>query len=69
MNRGSSGPWVVCAFGKLLYACEELVAELGAVLLVDRRETSRDIESHADYLGHWVEQLKESPWGVVSCAQ
>jgi len=49
------------AFGKPRYAREELVAELGAVLLGDRLEIGSEIESHAAYLGHWVELLKESP--------
>ena len=45
------------AFGKARYARAELVAELGAVLLGDLLE----IGSHAAYLGHCVELLKESP--------
>jgi antirestriction protein ArdC len=49
------------AFGKPRYAREELVAELGAVLLGDRLEIGSEIESHAAYLGHWIELLKESP--------
>jgi antirestriction protein ArdC len=43
------------------YAREELVAELGAVLLGQRLEIGCEIESHAAYLGHWIELLKESP--------
>ncbi|MCP9841641.1 DUF1738 domain-containing protein [Synechococcus sp. J7-Johnson] len=49
------------AFGKARYAREELVAELGAVLLGDRLEFGSKIESHAAYLGHLIELLKESP--------
>jgi antirestriction protein ArdC len=53
------------AFGKPRYTREELVAELvaelGAVLLGDRLEIGSEIESHAAYLGHWIELLKESP--------
>jgi antirestriction protein ArdC len=49
------------AFGKARYAREELVAELGAVLLGDRLEIGSEIESHAAYLGHWIELLKETP--------
>jgi antirestriction protein ArdC len=48
-------------FGKPRYAREELLAELGAVLLGDRLEIGSRIESHAAYLGHWVELLRESP--------
>ena len=40
---------------------EEPVAELGVVLLRDRLEIGSEIESHAAYLGHWIELLKESP--------
>ncbi len=43
------------------YAREELVAELGAVLLGDRLEISSDGLNHAAYLSHWVELLRESP--------
>jgi len=49
------------AFGKPSYAHEELVAELGEVLLGDRLEIGSEIESHAAYLGQWVELLNESP--------
>jgi antirestriction protein ArdC len=47
--------------GKPRYAREELVAELGALLLGDRLEIGSEIESHAAYLSHWIELLKESP--------
>ena len=40
---------------------EELVAELGAVLLGDRLEIGSAMANHAAYQGHWVELLKESP--------
>ncbi len=42
-------------------ACEELVAELRTVLLVDRAEIGSAMANHAAYLSHWVELLKESP--------
>jgi antirestriction protein ArdC len=48
-------------FGQPRYALEELIAELGAVLLGDRLEIGTEIESHAAYLGHWIELLKQSP--------
>ena len=41
--------------------CEELVAELGAVLLGDRLEIGSAMANHAAYLGHWIKLLKESP--------
>lgn len=43
------------------YAREELVAELGAVLLGDRLEIGSDTCNHAAYLAHWIELLRESP--------
>ena len=48
-------------FGQPRYALEELIAELGAVLLGDRLEIGTEIESHAAYLSHWIELLKQSP--------
>jgi antirestriction protein ArdC len=47
--------------GGRAYAREELVAELGAVLLGDRLEIGSAMANHAAYLGHWVELLRESP--------
>lgn len=47
--------------GGRAYAREELVAELGAVLLGDRLEIGSAMANHAAYLGHWVKLLKESP--------
>jgi antirestriction protein ArdC len=43
------------------YAREELVAELGAVLLGDRLEIGSEVSHHAAYLSHWVTMLRESP--------
>jgi len=43
------------------YAREELVAELGAVLLGDRLEIGSDTRNHAAYLSHWIDLLRESP--------
>ena len=48
-------------FGSRAYAREELVAELGAVLLGERLEIGSDVANHAAYLGHWVDLLRESP--------
>ncbi len=47
--------------GGRAYAREELVAELGAVLLGDRLEIGSAMANHAAYLGHWVGLLRESP--------
>jgi len=49
------------AFAKPRYAREELVAELGAVLLGDRLEIGRELQSHAAYLGHWIALLRAEP--------
>jgi len=48
-------------FGSDGYAREELVAELGAVMLCDRLEVGTNMVNHAAYLGHWAKMLKESP--------
>ena len=49
------------AFGKPRYAREELVAELGAVLLGDRLEIGSELQSHAAYLEHWIALLQAEP--------
>ena len=49
------------AFGKPRYAREELVAELGAVLLGDRLEIGSELQSHAAYLEHWIALLQTEP--------
>jgi antirestriction protein ArdC len=56
LNRTMSGQ-----FGSLAYAREELIAELGAVLVCQRLEIGTQFENHAAYLAHWVEVLKEGP--------
>jgi len=59
-------------FGSRAYAREELVAELGEVLLGDRLEIGSGSQNHASYLGHWIELLKETPrvlFQVLSQAQ
>lgn len=42
-------------------AREELVAELGSVLLGDRLEIGSDLANHASYLASWISLLQESP--------
>jgi antirestriction protein ArdC len=49
------------AFGKPRYAREELVAELGAVLLGDRLEIGSELQSHAACLEHWIALLQAEP--------
>ena len=53
LNRDLSGE-----FGSSAYAREDLVAELGAVLLGERLEIGSDTANHAAYLSHWCELLR-----------
>jgi antirestriction protein ArdC len=48
-------------FGSKAYAREELVAELGALLLCQRLEIGTQFENHAAYLANWIEVLQEGP--------
>jgi antirestriction protein ArdC len=61
LARDLSGGMGAEGDGGRAYAREELVAELGAVLLGDRLEIGSAMANHAAYLGHWVELLSESP--------
>nr|WP_286193266.1 MULTISPECIES: zincin-like metallopeptidase domain-containing protein [unclassified Synechococcus] len=61
LSRDLSGGMGAEGDGGKAYAREELVAELGAVLLGDRLEIGSAMANHAAYLGHWVELLRESP--------
>lgn len=49
------------ALGSEAYAREELVAELGAVLLGERLEIGSDVGNHAAYLVEWIRLLRQSP--------
>jgi antirestriction protein ArdC len=44
-------------FGSRNYACEELIAELGAAFLCAEFGFDGDLR-HAGYIGHWIELLK-----------
>lgn len=48
-------------FGSDPYAREELLAELGAVLLGERLAIGSDTANHAAYLDHWCRLLRASP--------
>jgi antirestriction protein ArdC len=61
LARDLSGGMGAEGDGGRAYAREELVAELGAVLLGDRLEIGSAMTNHAAYLGHWIELLRESP--------
>lgn len=43
------------------YAREELVAELGSVLLGDRLEIGSDLANHASYIASWIDLLQQTP--------
>ena len=43
------------------YAREELVAELGSILIGDRLEIGSDLANHASYLASWIAMLRETP--------
>ena len=47
--------------GGRAYAREELVAELGALLLGQRLEIGSAMANHAAYLDPWIGLLRESP--------
>lgn len=60
------------AMGSAAYVREELVAELGAVILCQRLQIGSDFQNHAAYLTHWVELLRETPsvlFQVLSAAR
>jgi antirestriction protein ArdC len=61
LGRDLSGGMGAAGNGGRAYAREELVAELGAVLLGDRLEIGSDVTNHAAYLAGWVELLQGSP--------
>jgi antirestriction protein ArdC len=67
LNRPQSG-----AMGSCAYAREELVAELGAVIVCQRLQIGSDFQNHAAYLAHWAELLREKPavlFQVLSAAR
>jgi antirestriction protein ArdC len=56
-------------FGDDGYAREELVAELGAAFLcADIGITPEIREDHADYIGHWLQVLREDKRAIFSAA-
>ena len=60
------------AMGSSAYAKEELVAELGAVIVCQRLQIGSDFQNHAAYLSHWAELLREKPsvlFQVLSAAR
>jgi antirestriction protein ArdC len=56
-------------FGDKAYAFEELVAELGAAFFCAELEiTNNPQESHASYLSHWLDILKEDKKAIFTAA-
>lgn len=57
LNRNMNGK-----FGSKSYAKEELVAELGASILMNRSQFNHDdyVKNNAAYLQHWVSRITES---------
>ncbi len=49
------------AFGSRSYAREELVAELGSILVGQRLQIGCRLEHHAAYMESWIAVLRESP--------
>ncbi len=54
-------------FDQRAYAAEELVAELGAAFLCAHLHVEGRLR-HADYIGHWLELLKDDPRAVFTAA-
>lgn len=56
-------------FGDKAYAFEELVGELGAAFFCAELEiTNHPTESHASYLAHWLDILKEDKKAIFTAA-
>jgi len=65
LNRDFGGK----RFGDTGYAREELVAELGAAFLCADIGITPDIRAdHADYIGHWLNVLREDKRAIFSAA-
>jgi antirestriction protein ArdC len=65
LSRDLSGGMGTEGDGGRAYAREELVAELGSVLLGDRLEIGSAMANHAAYLGHWIKLLRSSPKALL----
>ena len=56
-------------FGKADRAAEELVAEIGSAFLCAELGITQDVRpDHAQYLGHWLQLLKEDPKAIFTAA-
>lgn len=56
------------SYGSETYACEELVAELGAAFLCAELSIHGDLEHHASYLQHWLTVLKQDKKALFRAA-
>jgi antirestriction protein ArdC len=64
---GSDGEW--SAFGSTPYACEELVAEMGAAFLSGHAGiVERTLDNSAAYIQSWLARLKEDRRLIVQAA-
>jgi antirestriction protein ArdC len=55
-------------FGSEAYACEELVAELGAAFLCAELSIKGELEHHASDLQHWLTVLKQDKIALFRAA-
>jgi antirestriction protein ArdC len=55
-------------FGDANYAREELVADIGAQILLSENGISYDMENSASYLAGWLKALKNDPSMIMSAA-
>jgi len=55
-------------FGDANYAREELVADIGAQILLSENGISYDMENSASYLAGWLKALKNDPSLIMSAA-
>jgi antirestriction protein ArdC len=55
-------------FGSEAYACEELVAELGAAFLCAELSIKGELEHHASYLQNWLDVLKQDKTALFRAA-
>lgn len=53
-------------FGCESYAKEELIAELGSLLLCSHMEIGFELTNHASYLQSWIKVLKEEPKFIMT---
>ncbi len=56
-------------FGDKAYAAEELVAEIGSAFLASELQITQDVRpDHAQYMGQWLELLKDDSKAVFTAA-